>query len=181
MAEGKLISLANAGGAVTGAIIGAAGMFIGMGDTSPKSLEGMASALERIADNLEKVDEIDPDAAEDAAALLGSVDAIGSLVAAKASSTGVALPGVDAILVTDEGTAVGVGQTQSMILGNGDRVSVTYLTDLGNNRFRMSVNAVQKAYYVGARVYESEDGACFVELTGKISSSNEVVIRPVCN
>ena len=54
MADGKFLSIANAAGAIGGAVVGGLGVMFALGDTSPKSLSGMASSLDRIAENLEK-------------------------------------------------------------------------------------------------------------------------------
>ena len=46
MADGKFLSIANAAGAIGGAVVGGLGVMFALGDTSPKSLWGMASSLD---------------------------------------------------------------------------------------------------------------------------------------
>jgi hypothetical protein len=177
MAEGKLLNIANAGGAVAGALVGGLGVMFALGDTSPKSLEGMASSLERIAENLDKMDPIDAASAAEAANLLTRAGEISRKVVEKAP--GVELPNVDGILLTDEGVDVPSGETKTVLLANGERVSTSYVTRSGS-RFGLSVNGVQHAYYIGDRVYQSEDGACFIELLRSTQNYASVVVRPVC-
>lgn len=177
MAEGKFLSLANAGGAVAGAAVGALGVFFSLGDTSPTSLAGMATSLERIAENLDKMGDIDPASAEEASALLTRADEIGRKVVEKAS--GVELPNVDGILLTDEGVDVPAAETKTVLLANGERISTSYVTRSGS-RFGLSVNGVQEAYHVGDRIYVSEQGGCFIELLRATPNYASVVVRPAC-
>ena len=177
MAEGKFLSIANAAGAIGGAVVGGLGVLFALGDTSPKSLSGMASSLDRIAVNLEKMQEIDPSSAGEAADVLKRVDEIGRKVAEKA--VGLELPNVDGILLTDEGVAIPAHETKTIVMGNGDRVSLSYL-DRTTKGYTLSVNGEEGLFPIGARVYVSDDGLCFVEFLRTEDHFSDAVVRAVC-
>ena len=178
MAEEKksLLNVANAAGAVGGVVVGASSMFLAMGDTSPKSLEDMAKAMNRIAVTLEKSGELDAASASAAADLVNSAQLISQEVAKKA--VGIELPGMEGVLLPDEGVSIAKDDTKSLVLGNGDRVSVTYLYH--TSAYRLNVNGKEQYYQLGARVYESEDKSCFVEILRSDADFSKVVVRPVC-
>lgn len=178
MADGKFLSIANAAGAIGGAVIGGLSVMFALGDTSPKSLSGMASSLDRIAANLEKMQEIDPASAGEAAEVLKRVDTIGRTVTEKA--VGLELPNVDGFVLSDDGVAIPAQETKTIVLANGDRVSLSYL-DRTTKGYSISVNGEATMFNIGAHVYTSDDGTCFVEFLRTENHFSDIVIRAVCS
>ncbi|MDJ0922691.1 MAG: hypothetical protein QNI84_16305 [Henriciella sp.] len=179
MAESKFSTITSAISGLGGLAVGAAGMFLAIGDTSPKSLEQMAVALTQIAENLDSVSEIDPNSAEEASAILIKASEISSRIVRQ--SSGIELPGVDAVLIQDEPLPVAIGSTQSMLLGTGDRVSVTYVRPNSNGFYTLVVNDITHTFGTGNRLFETEDGRCFIEFLGTNATNDQALIRPACN
>lgn len=175
---GKFLNVVNATGAVAGAVVGGLGVFFSLGDTSPTSLAGMASSLERIANNLDTIGDIDSASAGEAASLLTRAGEISRKVMEK-TPAGIELPNVDGLVLTDEGLEIPSEETKTVLLANGDRVSVSYVSRSAS-RFGLSVNGVQHVYYVGARIYTSKDDTCFIELLRATSNYASVIVRPAC-
>nr|WP_321509355.1 hypothetical protein [uncultured Hyphomonas sp.] len=177
MAEGKFLSIANAAGAIGGALVGGLGVLFALGDTSPKSLSGMASSLDRIAENLEKIQDIDPSSAGDAVDVLNRADQISRKVAEKAA--GLELPNVDGVLLTDEGIAIPAKETKTIVMGNGERVSMSYL-DRTTKGYTMTINGQEGLFPIGAHIHASEDGTCFVEFLRTEDHFSKAIVRAVC-
>lgn len=178
MAEGKFLNVANAAGAVGGAVVGGLGVLFALGDTSPKSLSDMASSLDRIAVNLEKIQAIDPGSAGEAADLIKRADEIGRKVVEKA--VGIELPNVDGILLSDDGVVIPANETKTILLGNGDRVSMSYLNRTTKG-YILSVNGEQAPFKFGDRIYVSDDTRCFVEFLRSEDHFSSAVVRAVCD
>ena len=154
-------------------------IYLGTKDTSPSSLASIASTLESIAGHLETGEQFNTSELATVGEIVKYTSAIEGAVVEKAA--GSPLPGVDAILIKDGQVSVPLMQTQSMQLGNGDRVSVSYITSNGNGVFTFMVNGTRKKYLIGSRLYDSEAEDCFIEFLGMNATNDEAAIRPFCN
>ena len=65
-------------------------------------------------------------------------------------------------------------------MGNGDRVSISYL-DRTTKGYVMTINGQEGLFPIGGRIHTSEDGACFVEFLRTEDRFSDIVVRAVCD
>lgn len=178
MAEGKYSTITTAVAAAGSFAVGIVGTYFSMSDTSPRSLEEIATALTKIAAAVESVDTLDEESVAAANAILLSTGEIGGAIVEKGSD--VELTEYAGVVLNEERIPLALGNSVAIELQGGERVSMTFEAIHSNGSVYIYVNNRKLLRGAGQRPFTSRETGCFLELFEIDEAQQTLSLIAVC-